>query len=136
MMKKLIIAFFIFLTFCVNAQVNTLQLTPAELAEKQLEAYNKQDLEAFLDCYSSDVEVYNFPNELVYKGIENMRQRYSTAWAQNPNQKAEVTKRIVLINTIIDEEFVTGRTNGVNAHVVAIYKVADNKIKQVYFIRN
>lgn len=135
-MKNLLFAFFLILGFCVTAQEKKVVFTPVELAENQLIAYNKQDIEAFLDCYSSDVEVYNFPNELVYKGIDNMRERYQNAWAQNPAQKAEIKKRIVLVNTVIDEEFVTGRANGINAHVVAIYKVADNKIKQVYFIRN
>lgn len=110
-------------------------MSPLELAEAQLTAYNIQNLEAFLDCYSEDVEVYNFPNTLVYKGKSNMRERYAAAWKLHPNQKATITNRILLGNTVFDHEFVTGRSTGIDAKVVAIYKVGDNKIKQVYFVR-
>ena len=34
---------------------------PAALAQRQLDAYNAHDLEAFLACYAYDVEVYELP---------------------------------------------------------------------------
>ena len=39
-----------------------------KIAQGQLDAYNDQDIEDFLKFYSEDVEVYNFPYELLYKG--------------------------------------------------------------------
>ena len=107
-----------------------------DLAQGQLEAYNNQDIEGFLSWYSDDVEVYNFPNELVYKGKEEMRARYSNAWKLNPNQKATVTSRMSLNEkTVIDREYVTGRASEINTNVIAIYKIENYKIHQVYFIR-
>ena len=105
-------------------------------AQGQLEAYNRQDIEDFLKWYSDDVEVYNFPDELVYKGIDKMRDRYVNAWKQNPKQKAEVTGRIVNGNTVVDKEHVTGRANGQEVNVIAIYRVNYGKISKVYFIRD
>jgi len=105
-------------------------------AQGQLEAYNRQDIEDFLKWYSDDVEVYNFPDELVYKGIDKMRDRYVNAWKQNPKQKAEVTSRIVNGNTVVDKEHVTGRANGQEVNVIAIYRVNYGKISKVYFIRD
>ena len=57
------------------------------LAQKQLDAYNNQDIEAFLEVYSEDVQILDFPsNELVYSGIERMRERYSQLFeARIPN---------------------------------------------------
>ena len=110
-------------------------LTPSEIAQGQLDAYNKQDLEGFLSWYADDVAVYNFPNELVYQGKEQMRKIYAAGWAKNPKQKAEVTNRMVLGDTVMDKEHVTGRANGKPLEVVAIYKIEKDKIKQVYFVR-
>jgi hypothetical protein len=111
-------------------------VTPQEIAQGQLDAYNKQDIDQFLSWYTNDVEIYNFPNKLVYSGIDEMRKRYTEAWKQNPNQKAAVTERVVLGNTVIDKEHVTGRSNNINVEVIAIYKIAGDKISQVYFIRD
>jgi hypothetical protein len=128
---------FLFITTLI-IQFNTLKaqtMKPEELAQGQLDAYNIQDIEGFLSFYSADVEVYNFPNDLVYKGIDKMRERYTKAWTQNPNQKATVTDRISVGYTVMDKEHVTGRASGIEAHVIAIYKIENGKIRQVYFVR-
>mgnify|MGYP000958333856 CR=1 FL=1 len=91
--------------------------------------------EGFLKWYTDDVEIYNFPDELVLKGKEKMRERYINSWNQNPDQKAEVTKRIINGNTVVDMEHVTGRANGQEANVIAIYRTNAGKISRVYFIR-
>ncbi len=114
---------------------NKEKLSPIQLAQAQLDAYNIQDMEAFLNCYSDDVEIYNFPNELVYKGKDKMRERYQKSWAKNPNQIARVSKRIVNKRTVVDREHVTGRVKQEEVNIIVIYKIKDFKIKQVYFIR-
>lgn len=127
---------FVLINIIFIATVNAQNMRAVDIAQGQLEAYNNQDIEAFLFCYSDSVEVFNFPNELVYKGKDAMRERYVNAWKLNPNQKAEVTSRISLNEkTVIDKEFVTGRTSGIDAKVIAIYTIENNKIQQVYFIR-
>jgi len=115
--------------------MNAHELTPSDIAQGQLDAYNKQDIDQFLLWYSENVEIYNFPNELVYSGKEEMRKRYMAAWKQNPNQKAEVTERMSVGNTAMDKEHVTGRANNIEINVIAIYNIADNKIQKVYFVR-
>lgn len=105
-------------------------------AAGQLEAYNRQDIEGFLKWYSEDVEIYNFPDELVLKGKEKMRERYVNAWKMNPLQKAEVKERIINGNTVIDREHVTGRADGKDVTVIAVYRMKGEKIDKVYFIRD
>jgi len=105
------------------------------IAQGQLDAYNDQNIKEFLKFYSDDVEVFNFPDEILYKGKEIMREKYISAWQQNPLQKAEVTERISLGNTVIDKEYVTGRENGSIANVIAVYKIKEGCICKVYFIR-
>lgn len=108
----------------------------AALAQRQLDAYNNQEIEAFLDVYSDDVEVRKFPsNELTYKGIEHMRARYSALFEQNPNQHAALLSRIVKGNVVIDHEHVTGRASGEETEAVAMYEVENNKIIKVWFVQ-
>jgi hypothetical protein len=127
--------FLLLLFFLLTGSQAWCQQQPAAIAQGQLDAYNKQDIEGFLSWYADDVEVYNFPNELVYKGKDQMRKVYTNAWARNPKQRAEVTNRMSVGNTVMDKEHVTGRANGVTADVIAIYKIENGKIRQVYFVR-
>jgi len=131
--NALILSLFFTLTSSISwSQKND----PLSAAQGQLDAYNRQDLEGFLKWYADDVEVYNFPSELVYKGKDKMRERYSDAWKKNPNQKAEVTNRIINGNTVVDKEHVTGRSNGIEANLIAVYRIESGKISRVYFIRD
>lgn len=108
---------------------------PETLAQRQLDAYNAQDIEAFLEVYANDVEVRTFPaNELTYKGIDKMRERYTALFEQNPKQHAALLSRIVKGTTVIDHEHVTGRTNGVEAEAIAMYEVSNGKIRNVWFV--
>ncbi len=108
-------------------------MIPEELVQEQLEAYNVQDLERFVACFSEDVQVYQFPNVLLYSGNINFENHYAKAWAMNPNQKAIVNQRISLGNLIIDKEKVLGRASGEVVQVIAMYKVEGEKITQVFF---
>ena len=51
--------------------------TPFALAQRQLNAYNLRNIEAFLEPYAEDVEIYTYPDKLNYKGKEQMRKNYS-----------------------------------------------------------
>ncbi len=107
---------------------------PEHLVQQQLNAYNLHHLEAFLEPYADDVELYEFPNKLVLKGKEAMRNDYKTMFQQVKDLHCEVTKRIIQGNTIIDHESVTGF--GPKAMTaIAIYKIEKGKIAKVYFIQ-
>ena len=106
--------------------------SPADLAQRQLNAYNFRNIEAFLAPYADDVEVYNFPDKLQYKGKETMRRVYTQLFETVPNLHCELKERIVQGNTVIDKERVKFGDNVTEA--VAIYHIENNEIKKVYFI--
>lgn len=108
-------------------------MSPLEIVQEQLDAYNAQDIKRFVSCFANDIQVYQFPNVLLYSGIAKFEKHYTEAWARNPNQKASVNERISLGNLVIDKEKVTGRASGEIIHVIAMYKVKNNKISQVFF---
>lgn len=109
--------------------------TPENLAQQQLNAYNARNLEAFVAPYSEDVEIYNFPNELLSRGKATMRQEYGAMFTQLSDLHVELVNRIVLGNTVIDQERVTGIPGVEVLEAVAIYKIENNKIARVYFLR-
>jgi len=107
-----------------------------DLAQKQLDAYNEKNIEEFLRVYSDEVEILEFPtNNIMYKGINQMRERYTKLFEKNPNQYAELRERITYKNIVIDHEFVTGRANGINVEAVAMYEVTNDKISKVWFVK-
>jgi len=107
--------------------------TPTDLAQRQLNAYNFRNIDAFLEPYAEDVEVYSYPEKLLYKGKETMRKQYSSMFENTPNLHCELKERIVQGNIVIDKERVQFGDKIIEA--VAIYHVENNKIKRVYFIQ-
>lgn len=106
-----------------------------ELAQAQLDAYNKRDLEAFLKCYHPNVQVYRVnQNDNICDNFEKFRQMYKDRFERNPELYCELRNRTVLENTVLDEEWVTGG-GPAPSHVVAIYGFKDNLISHVWFVR-
>jgi hypothetical protein len=108
------------------------QETPEQLVQRQLDAYNKRDIDAFMETYSDSVKLFQFPNRLTTKGKEQMRMGYKSFFEANPNLNCEIKNRIVQGNIVIDQERVTGLQNGAIIEATAIYVVEKGKIKEVY----
>ncbi|QLG43966.1 nuclear transport factor 2 family protein [Costertonia aggregata] len=109
------------------------ETSPENIVQEQLDAYNARNIEAFLGTYTPDVEVYDFPNTLRYKGIQEMRKRYAGFFDTTPDLNCEIKNRIVIGNKVIDEEYITANKNNFGA--VAIYEVKNGKIAKVTFVR-
>lgn len=111
---------------------NLIKETPTALAQRQLNAYNLRNIDAFLEPYADDVEIYAYPNKLLYKGKETMRKQYAKMFKSVPNLHCELKERIAQGNVVIDKERVRLADGIIEA--VVIYHIEDNKIKKVYFI--
>jgi hypothetical protein len=112
---------------------NNVSENPEIIVQKQLDAYNSRDIETFLDTYSHNVAVYNFPHKLQYEGVAKMRGGYSDFFKSTPDLNCTIKNRIIIGNKVIDEEYLT--VNGVNFSAVAIYEVENDKIVKVTFLR-
>jgi hypothetical protein len=106
-----------------------------ELAQGQLDAYNNRDVEKFLTFYETNVKVYRLnTNEVICDDFEKFRNMYVDLFARFPNQFCELKSRVVLTESVLDEEWVTGR-GGDPTHIVAIYGFSENLIDRVWFTR-
>lgn len=107
--------------------------TPVMLVQQQLNAYNAHDLDAFLEPYAEDVEIYSTNGTLQMNGKEEMRKNY-TFITKFPDLYCRLVNRIVMNNTIIDHEEIWLSSKPVNLRYgVAIYVIEKGKIKKVYF---
>ncbi|GMN09242.1 hypothetical protein MTsPCn9_03020 [Croceitalea sp. MTPC9] len=107
--------------------------SPAVIVQKQLDAYNARDIDAFMDTYSQNIKLYNHPEKLFSEGQEKMRASYKSYFETTPDLHCEIKNRIVIGNKVIDEEYITA--NGANFSAVAIYEVENGKISKVTFIQ-
>ena len=109
--------------------------TPEMLAQRQLNAYNAGNLEAFLEPYADTVKIFDVPGaEPSMVGKETMRERYGQLFERAPDLHCELVDRMVIDDTVIDQESISipGRQLG---KAIAIYRVAHGKIVEVYFYR-
>ena len=82
-------------------------LVPAEqVVQRQLDAYNERDLDAWLATYKTDAEQHLLHGGLLASGHEAIRKRMSTRF-QDHALHAELASRLVMDNVVIDHEFVT-----------------------------
>ena len=107
--------------------------TPLTLVQRQLNGYNARNIEAFLEPYSEDVELYTYPDKLIAKGKESMRKEYIDMFKNLTHLHCEIKERIIQGNIIIDKESISGIGN-TKLEGTAIYHIENNKIIKVYFI--
>jgi hypothetical protein len=106
------------------------------VVRKQLEAYNRHDMDAFVATYHPDVRIYELPSgDLVLEGHEAMRERYTTRFAPESTVQATITHRTVYGNMVIDVEALTGMLPDREVYATAIYEVVDGLINQVWFVK-
>ena len=65
-----------------------------------------------------------------------MRSSYGGMFERSTDLHCKLVNRIVLGNTVIDQEEVTFKKGEPLLKAIAIYKIKDEKIQEVYFVRN
>jgi hypothetical protein len=110
-------------------------LSPQDIAQAQLDAYNAQDLDAHCAWFADDVVVADLNGAVSLTGLEAYRARYAKVFADFPQNKVDLLNRIVLGNTVIDHEHVSRGPEGPTFEVAAIYTIAGGKIARVDFVK-
>ncbi len=108
--------------------------TPEGIVQAQVEAYNRQDMPAFLDCFHADAEFVRWPSEVAFKGHDQFRQRYGELWARAPQLRAEITQRIVVGRFVTDLEQLVGHPDGPRSPLKVIYETKDGRIRRFWVI--
>ena len=110
-----------------------IQETPEALVQRQLNAYNARNIDAFMDTYADSINLLDFDGKRISAGKVQMRQMYESWFKQVPNLYCEIISRIVIGNKVIDHEKV--RAGNQTFQAVAIYEIDNKKISRVTFLR-
>jgi len=108
-------------------------MSPAQLAQEQLIAYNERNLDRFLACYAEDIVLYRPPAaEPMLRGKAALAAHYANKRFNLPGLHAELLGRLVVGSKVFDHE----RVHGVRPEpfeVAASYEVRDGLIAAAYF---
>lgn len=109
--------------------------SPTSVVQRQVEAYNARDIEAFLSFYAEDAVLARHPGgEVIATGREEMREIYGKLFAESPELDCNVVKRIALGDMVVDHELVRGHRGRSVVYAVAIYEVKGGLIRRVWFL--
>ncbi|HUZ16665.1 MAG TPA: SgcJ/EcaC family oxidoreductase [Gaiellaceae bacterium] len=106
-----------------------------DAVERQVEAYNAHDADAFAECYARDVVIENADGTVRVEGREALRTGYEKLFADKPSLHAEIASRIRVGRWVVDEERVIVDRAEDELHAVAIYLLGDDGlIERVRFL--
>ncbi len=110
----------------------------AEIVDRQLEAYNARDIEAFAATYHNDIEIHSFSKGLVYKGKSTLVERYGKVFEKLAYLNARSLTRMVQGQTLVDHELAQSSSTSKDdiersVKVIAAYQVEDGLITKVTF---
>ncbi len=110
-------------------------MTPAEVVQAQLDAYNAQDVDALCSFYTEDCVLAGFNGEVTSRGRDNLRERHVKLFAQFPQNRARLVNRMEVAGFVIDHEHVTRAPGGEEFQVAVVYTFRDGLIARSDFIR-
>ena len=109
--------------------------SPEALIQRQVEAYNAHDLNAFVACYGEAIEFRTMDGNVgPEKGLVALRKGYGDLFKRYPTLKVKILNRICQGAFVIDQEQAEGM-GPTPITVTAIYETAQGKIIRVWFIQ-
>lgn len=107
-------------------------MSPQEVVDQQLSAYNALDADAFAATYAEDAHIFMMPNlRLVVRGRDALRTHYAENVFTKAGVRAEVISRQVLGNKVVDHERTYGLADRPMEFIVA-YEVENALIRVVW----
>ena len=110
-------------------------MSNTDIAQKQLDAYNAQDLDTYMTFFAKDCVVSGLNGTPTETSAEAIRARYAKAFATFPENKAELKSRIAVGSTVVDHELVIRKPGGEQFEIIAIYTFKDGLISRVDFAK-
>lgn len=132
-MKKNIILLLTVICFSfVTAQEEN---TPWMLVQKQIDAYNAKNLDAFAATFSDDIVFYETSMKVNLKGKEQLRKAFGDLFQKNPDLYCLIEDKIVLGDTVIFHEKVQFQKGQPMFDFIVMYKISNDKITEVHFLK-
>ena len=131
-----LVALLLSLGLLVSGQA--VQKTPEQVAQSLVDAYNARNMDAILKAYSPESIAFALPSgEVILKGHDAIRKKFSRIMEPNVNLKVEIVNRIVDGKFVIDREKITGTVDGKpqEHYGTVIYEITDGLIRKEWYLR-
>ena len=109
-------------------------MSAVDVVQRQFDAYNAQDIEAFCATYADDCVIAAYGGAPLQTGKAEIRARYSKTFSDFPKNRAWSVNRIALGDVVIDHEKGERSPDGPFFEAIVIYTVRDGRITRVDFI--
>ncbi|MBY0564450.1 MAG: nuclear transport factor 2 family protein [Hyphomonadaceae bacterium] len=110
-------------------------MSPSDVVQRQLEAYNAQDLDAFCATYADDCVIADLNGAVAQAGSDQIRARYAKTFADFPNNRAWIVGRMALGDVVIDHEKGERSPQGPFFEALVVYTVKKGRIARVDFVK-
>ncbi|STQ89141.1 nuclear transport factor 2 family protein [Iodobacter fluviatilis] len=109
-------------------------LSPADVIQRQLDAYNAKNVDAWLATYAADAQQFTLHGELLAAGHAAIRSRVLSRFAE-PDLYAKLLQRTVMGPIVVDYERITRNfpEGKGTVEMLCVYEVADGLIQKVSF---
>jgi hypothetical protein len=108
---------------------------PEQVVDRQLDAFNRHDLEAFLAAYAPGAVLYDHPDKVRQSGAAEIRKTYGALFGSNPMLQVTVSSRILQGPFVVDHETVTGVAGAPPSTQIVVYEVWDGKITRLWILK-
>jgi uncharacterized protein (TIGR02246 family) len=105
------------------------------VVERQVEAYNVRDADAFASWYAEDARIADAGDDVVMEGRDAVRAAYARFFSRSPELHVEVLNRLAFGDVVCDLERVTGAPDlapGEASEGIVVYVVTDGLIRRVW----
>ena len=120
---------------CMDGERDMSEAT--DVVDRQVAAYRDRELERFLACYAADIKIKDFDGNVLMDGLEAMRGQYGALFRDSPQLRADIPRRIVAGDYVIDEEYGSGIVMAgfpSEEHIAVVYRVRDGLIHDVILL--
>ena len=108
-------------------------MSPEDVVQLQLDAYNARDLDRFVSAYGDDLRIIRPPAAAAsIAGKAALAEYYATQRFNLVGLNAALLNRMVLGNKVIDHECISGARDA-SFEVAAVYEVDGGVIRAVWF---
>lgn len=132
-MNKLCYVFFLIAVFAQQVSAGEPVLSPLEVVNKRMDAYNQHNLSAFLATYADTVQIYTYPDKQLAGGKAHLQSIFEPMFNEG-NITVKIHQQIEKDSYVINQETVI--YSGKKTDYVSIYKVVGGLITEVRFVRD
>lgn len=110
-------------------------MSASDIVQRQLDAYNAQDIDAFCACFAENAVLGALNGAVTNVGVGSIRERYAALFAHFPQNRAKLLARVAVGDVVIDHEEIQRNPDAAPFEVAMIYTIEHGAIARADVVR-